>query len=206
MELGRSAYIGVDPAGIRIFTGLKEISEDGGSARYYWMVSWPEPAAALVDEGQEYWLHHASSEEMHACALEKTRGFKDRFTDIVRMTGPEEMLTPPLVIRDLIPQETPLGRVALVGDAAHSMSPFRGEGGNHAMMDAVVLAGVLAKAEKGDVREALKEYEREMVARTKPAVEQSREATQDDVYHSSKTWGRNVNAERIIGDGKNIEA
>jgi 2-polyprenyl-6-methoxyphenol hydroxylase-like FAD-dependent oxidoreductase len=50
------------------------------------------------------------------------------------------------------------GRVALLGDAAHAMTPYLGQGACMAIEDAVVLAAACAK---GDVANALAEYDRQ---------------------------------------------
>lgn len=57
------------------------------------------------------------------------------------------------------------GRLVLVGDAAHAMAPNLGQGGNSALVDAVVLAECLNAAT--DLRDALAQY----TARRKPAVD-----------------------------------
>ena len=61
------------------------------------------------------------------------------------------------------------GRVALLGDAAHALTPNLGQGAGMAMEDAVVLADELAKADRGEqgVEAALAGY----VARRRPRVE-----------------------------------
>jgi 2-polyprenyl-6-methoxyphenol hydroxylase-like FAD-dependent oxidoreductase len=50
------------------------------------------------------------------------------------------------------------GRVALLGDAAHPMSPDLGQGGCQALEDAVVLAHLLADADPSDVPGRLADY------------------------------------------------
>jgi len=62
--------------------------------------------------------------------------------------------------------------VTLLGDAAHVMSPYAGEGANLAMLDATDLA--LAIAEHGDdVEGALTRYEKTMFPRATAAAEKS---------------------------------
>ncbi|GIH60417.1 FAD-dependent monooxygenase [Microbispora siamensis] len=64
------------------------------------------------------------------------------------------------------------GRVALLGDAAHPMTPNLGQGACQAMEDAVVLAGRVSPG-KG-LSAGLAAYSRERLARTTPIVRRSR--------------------------------
>lgn len=61
------------------------------------------------------------------------------------------------------PAWTP-SRVTLLGDAIHSMTPYRGIGGNIALKDARVLCDALTRAARGEqpLLEAIGEYEAEM--------------------------------------------
>ena len=61
--------------------------------------------------------------------------------------------------RSPLPQWS-FGRVTLMGDAAHPMYPFGGNGAAQAILDAKSLAVQLARA-NGDVAKALNTYERE---------------------------------------------
>ena len=59
--------------------------------------------------------------------------------------------------------------VTLLGDAAHVMSPFSGQGANLAMWDAADLA--IAIAENSDWRQAIRQYEQMMCERAIPAAQ-----------------------------------
>ncbi|MEV7807917.1 FAD-dependent oxidoreductase [Microbispora sp. NPDC088329] len=89
-----------------------------------------------------------------------------------------EAADPAAVLRhDIHCLDTPLpafhaGRVALLGDAAHPMTPNLGQGACQAMEDAVVLAGRVSP--DGDPAAGLAVYSRERLARTTPIVRRSR--------------------------------
>ncbi|KAM0805876.1 hypothetical protein BDR22DRAFT_968578 [Usnea florida] len=77
------------------------------------------------------------------------------------------------------------GRVTMIGDAAHTMTMFRGEAANHGITDiSVLLSKIIPVLEqrttsKPSLRGAIDDYEREMIERTAPAVLTSRRACLD---------------------------
>lgn len=74
----------------------------------------------------------------------------------------------------------------LIGDAAHPMSPFKGQGANQALLDALSLARGITKGcrplsqwrEKGLRDSVLNEFEAEMLQRSATKVQDSAEAAQ----------------------------
>lgn len=75
-------------------------------------------------------------------------------------------------------------QVTLIGDAAHPMSPFKGQGANQALLDTLALARGIARGcrplsqwRKTGIRESvLKEFESEMLERSAIKVKDSAEA------------------------------
>ncbi|WP_309842516.1 NAD(P)/FAD-dependent oxidoreductase [Flavobacterium sp. 2755] len=78
------------------------------------------------------------------------------------------------------------GSSTLIGDAAHPMSPFKGQGANQALLDALSLARAIAKGckplsqwRKSGIRKSvLTEFEAEMLERSAAKVKDSADAAQ----------------------------
>lgn len=71
--------------------------------------------------------------------------------------------------------------VTLIGDAAHVMPPFSGQGANMAMLDGVELADHLLAGSFETIDQAIAAFERAMFDRTKPVIERAL-ATQDLMF------------------------
>lgn len=71
----------------------------------------------------------------------------------------------------------PLPNLTMLGDAAHLMPPFAGEGVNMAMLDALELGLCLVSDDFDNVQSAIAAYETEMRARAGATAEQTMEAT-----------------------------
>jgi 2-polyprenyl-6-methoxyphenol hydroxylase-like FAD-dependent oxidoreductase len=110
-----------------------------------------------------------------AALLARFEGWHEPVPTLIRRTPPEALLR-----NDVRELAEPLpsfhrGRVALLGDAAHAMTPNLGQGGCQAVEDAVVLAHRVSGHE-GDVLAGLAGYTADRLARTTRIVRRSARA------------------------------
>lgn len=155
-----------------------------------WQLSFPMPeeeAKALSALGA-----HALKEE--AC---RRCQWHDPIPQILMATQEAQISGYPVYDRALL--ESKLlekgSQVTLIGDAAHPMSPFKGQGANQALLDALSLARGISKGcrpqsqwrESGIRESVLTEFESEMLVRSASKVKGSAEAAQflhsDTVLH-----------------------
>jgi 2-polyprenyl-6-methoxyphenol hydroxylase-like FAD-dependent oxidoreductase len=76
-----------------------------------------------------------------------------------------------------------LPNLTLLGDAAHLMTPFAGEGVNMAMLDALELSHCLTGEDFDTLQSAIASYEKEMRIRASAAAKDSLDS--QDVLHSN---------------------
>jgi 2-polyprenyl-6-methoxyphenol hydroxylase-like FAD-dependent oxidoreductase len=146
-----------------------------------WQLSFPMPeeeAKTLSAQGPQ-----ALKEE----ACRRTQ-WHDPIPPILAATQVAQISGYPVYDRELLDSELleKAGKVTLIGDAAHPMSPFKGQGANQALLDALTLArGIsrgcrpLSQWRKAGIRESvLTEFESEMLERSAVKVKDSAEAAQ----------------------------
>ena len=97
---------------------------------------------------------------------------------------PRVLRRPPPAAQPPGEQPAPQRRVTLIGDAAHPMTPFKAQGANQAMADAVLLADTLAQSVQthgpsAGLDAALPVFERKMLGRSARAVVGSREKARE---------------------------
>ncbi|KAI9369172.1 hypothetical protein BJX61DRAFT_549777 [Aspergillus egyptiacus] len=133
------------------------------------------------------WMASDADEELFKKPLievfrEKGRPFFPQLREMVDALPDDHLVTKVnLVDWPLVEWDNWDGRCTLIGDAAHCMVIYRGEGVNHAIVDACQLADTIKKAADGKISmaDAVREYEEVMRPRAKEAVEISRQAGLD---------------------------
>src|SRR5262249_2621585 len=110
-------------------------------------------------------LEHVTGEPLRNAVLKAmARGWDERFLTLVRLADVHTINA--IAIRTSTPV-TPwqTQRITLLGDAIHSMTPYRGIGANVALKDAMRLCHALTGASRGQrpVLEAIHDYETGMI-------------------------------------------
>lgn len=124
--------------------------------------------AAKLDAAPGVWPAKAPS-AARAELLGLLAGWDSRIVDAVREPG--ALVVTDVLDRDPVPRWS-FGRVTLLGDAAHPMSPAVGQGASLALEDAVVLAECLRR--ETDVVDALAAYSEVRAPRAAAVVGRSR--------------------------------
>ena len=150
-----------------------------------WQFSFPMPedaAKALSAKGPV-----ALKEE----ASRRTTEWHTPIPQILSATETAQISGYPVYDRELLNSHSlkKAGPITLIGDAAHPMSPFKGQGANQALLDALALARNISIActfskwkEIGLRESVLTEFEEEMLARSASKVKDSAEAV--ELLHS----------------------
>lgn len=116
--------------------------------------------AALVD---------ATPDQLRAQMLERYRGWAEPVERMIRAT--ETWIAVPIYDVPTLPSWH-RGRVGLVGDAAHAMSPAGGQGASQALEDAQLLGELLGDHDTS-IEDALARFEAERKPRLEPMIAQA---------------------------------
>jgi 2-polyprenyl-6-methoxyphenol hydroxylase-like FAD-dependent oxidoreductase len=130
--------------------------------RVYWYATWRGAAAPNDPAGRLRWLRGRRTD------------WHPGVPALIGATDPEEVhVTETVRLARPLPALA-VGRVALLGDAAHAMTPDLGQGACQAFEDAVALASVLDGAERDTVPAALARYDAARRPRTTALMRQAR--------------------------------
>jgi 2-polyprenyl-6-methoxyphenol hydroxylase-like FAD-dependent oxidoreductase len=130
-----------------------------GHGEVYWFATVNAPAGGRDEPGRA-----------RAHLLERFSGWHAPIASLLEATAEENIVRTDINDRPPVTRWSK-GRVTLLGDAAHPMTPNMGQGGCQAIEDAVVLAGCLAR--EADVSAALAAYERRRIERANSFVSRS---------------------------------
>jgi 2-polyprenyl-6-methoxyphenol hydroxylase-like FAD-dependent oxidoreductase len=167
-------------AGQKAWRGVARFEAPPAAA--FWGETWGAGARfgllPMIDE-RVYWYATRNAAENEPEAAD------GRQAELLRLFGSWHAPIPELIaatpegailrndLYDLAPLATwTRGRVTLLGDAAHAMTPNLGQGGCQAVEDAVVLARALSQAQAPEA--ALRSYEMQRIARANRIVALSR--------------------------------
>mgnify|MGYP000165070984 CR=1 FL=1 len=146
-----------------------------------WQLSFPIP------EKEAMALHTSGSTALKHKAKQRTQ-WHAPIPQIIAATNTDQISGYPVYDRKILTSESffTAGGVTLIGDAAHPMSPFKGQGANQALLDALALARAISKGcrpaipwKKTGIRKSvLTDFELEMLSRSARKVKDSAAAAQ----------------------------
>ncbi|HEX6248841.1 MAG TPA: FAD-dependent monooxygenase [Nocardioidaceae bacterium] len=195
-QVGADLVVAAD--GIHSLT-RRTLWEDPGRVRYSGITAWravtPEPwpeqltsgitwgrgeefGAVELGDGRVYWfgavnMPQGQRADDELAEVRRIFGhWHDPIPRLMDATPAEAVLRNDLFHLDPGPDSYVRGRVVLLGDAAHAMTPHLGQGACQAIEDAVVLAALLD--EEPDLDEALASYDRVRRPRTRSVAKASR--------------------------------
>jgi salicylate hydroxylase len=157
-------------------------------SRIMWQLSFP------IDESTAQMIAGQGSIALKEQAIKLCQHWDVRLKHLIESTEHENISGHPAYDRDPITMEElanhrdPRSRVTMLGDSAHPMSPFKGQGANQALVDALELSNAitasnLVSADRQEISSALRLYEQNMLRRSSEKVLKSRRSA---IYlHSS---------------------
>lgn len=160
------------------------------ASEVYWYCTQVEPEHVESE-------HSRQPDDVLASLLARHHGWDAPVTDLIAATHSSALFRTPIADRPALPSWGQ-GRITLLGDAAHPMTPNLGQGACQALEDAVALASCLS-AHGGDHVAALRAYERLRMPRAHRVVEIARDLGRRG--HTPTGWQTaQSSSDRPLGD------
>lgn len=135
--------------------------------RTMWQLSFP------IKLNRARYLSKHKKQLKNIC-MDRVSSFHSPVPEMINLTKLSDMMATPVYDFDPLPADTLsiYPYTALIGDASHAMSPFKSQGANRAILDAVALA---EKLNTLPLEDAILSYERETISKNIEKVLASRE-------------------------------
>ncbi|KAK4185213.1 FAD-dependent urate hydroxylase [Podospora australis] len=178
LQNGHSCFIAIQPTFV-LFSGLNSVKVNGNetSGQYYWVLTEYDLAVSDLN----HWSKTVSQAERLARAKQKVQALKPELRVTVERTEVADVKSNAWSAWwDAFIEHPPaVNRVVLIGDAAHPITPIRGEGAIFAIRDAVQLSKVLAGADNNDfpaLQASLDSFQKDVLAKGLESIRESRDA------------------------------
>ncbi|WP_299059950.1 NAD(P)/FAD-dependent oxidoreductase [uncultured Polaribacter sp.] len=149
------------------------------SSSIMWQLSFPTSEKIAIE------LNKLGSKALKEVAIKRTH-WHTPIPEIIAATLKNQISGYPVYDRELLKPEflNKVANITLIGDAAHPMSPFKGQGANQALLDALSLVKTVSKnynaasqfKDIGVKKNILTDFESEMINRSSSKVKGSAEA------------------------------
>lgn len=166
-------------SGIVAFRGVADL--EGPVPAGEWWGAGSVAGLLPLGGGRVYWYLAHRGDPDRAALPELLAEYGEPVREAVSRTEPEQVLLHRLCDRDPVPSWS-RGSATLLGDAAHPMLPFLGQGAGSALGDAAALGAAVAA--EPEVESALASYERARLERTAALVAGSRKAAKAALLES----------------------
>ncbi|KAK0671566.1 hypothetical protein QBC41DRAFT_54960 [Cercophora samala] len=197
---GHSAYVAI---GRRwgLFVGLNKLTHIKADGRgnveeikgeYYWIMSQYDKDVA----DENHWTRTMTDEEKLAMVKDEVKEMREEFKVVIEKTDVEGLKSSAWsmwydAVKGTEHLET--SRIVLIGDAAHPMTPARGEGAVVAIRDAIQLSKVLGTintADETSFKMTLQGFQQDVVMKGFEAIQGAREAFEGVFQNKTPmAWG-----------------